>query len=70
MKKFINRRPANAARWALGMLPFVLLLIIYMLASDARLAENPNDKLLPALDNLCRPSSGWRLSPVSAPVTT
>ena len=50
MKKFINRRPANAARWALGMLPFVLLLIIYMLASDARLAENPNDKLLPALD--------------------
>ena len=38
MKKFINRRPANAARWALGMLPFVLLLIIYMLASDARLA--------------------------------
>lgn len=50
MKKFINRRPSKAVSWALGMLPFVLLIIIYMLASDARLAENPNDKLLPALD--------------------
>ena len=51
MKKLINRRPGNALSWALGLLPFLLLIVAYMVASDARLAENPNDKLLPALDS-------------------
>ncbi|MCG8394893.1 MAG: ABC transporter permease subunit [Pseudomonadales bacterium] len=49
MKKLINRQPGKAGSWALGLLPFVLLLVTYVVASDARLAENPNDKLLPAL---------------------
>lgn len=39
-------------RALLGMLPFVLLLVAYLVASDARLAENPNDKLLPSLSSL------------------
>jgi len=30
------------------MLPFLLLLVVYLLGSDARLAENPDDKLLPS----------------------
>ena len=51
MKKLINRQPSRAASWALGLLPFALLIVVYMLASDARLADNPNDKLLPALDS-------------------
>lgn len=34
------------------MLPFVLILIIYMLGSDARLTENPNDKLLPSFQQI------------------
>ncbi len=38
-------------RALLGMLPFVLLLVAYLVASDARLAENPNDKLLPSLSS-------------------
>ena len=49
MKKFINRHPHQYGRWVLGLLPFVLLLILYMAASSARLAENPNDPLLPSL---------------------
>jgi NitT/TauT family transport system permease protein len=30
-------------------LPFLLALIVYVIASDARLADNPDDKLLPSL---------------------
>lgn len=48
MKKLINQHPNKTARWFLGLLPFAILLVLYLIASDARLAENPNDKLLPA----------------------
>ena len=48
MKRFMNRHPGNMAAIALGILPVLILLIAYMLGSDARLAENPNDKLMPA----------------------
>ena len=36
----------------IGILPFVILLIIYMIASEARLAENPSDRLLPSLEKM------------------
>ncbi|MFU8763354.1 MAG: ABC transporter permease [Haliea sp.] len=48
MKRLINQTPAPVARVLLGLLPFVALVLLYMLASDARLAENPADKLLPS----------------------
>jgi len=48
MKRLINVRPSRAAGLALGALPFVLLLAAYLVASGVRLAENPNDKLLPS----------------------
>ncbi len=51
MKKLINLQPSRPLRWFLGVLPFVLLLVLYLSASEARLAENPNDKLLPALSS-------------------
>jgi NitT/TauT family transport system permease protein len=35
----------------LGLLPFLLLIALYMAASQARLADNPNDKLLPAMSS-------------------
>lgn len=41
MKRLINQTPAPATRVLFGLLPFVLLALAYMLASDARLAENP-----------------------------
>ena len=49
MKKLINRQAGPVGRWALGLLPFVILVVLYLVASDARLAANPNDKLLPDL---------------------
>jgi NitT/TauT family transport system permease protein len=49
MKRLINLRPERAARIALGALPFALLIGLYFINSELRLAANPNDKLLPAL---------------------
>jgi len=47
--RWINTRPNKATQLALTLLPFVLLLIAYAAGSSLRLAENPNDKLLPGL---------------------
>lgn len=52
MKRLINQTPAPVARVLLGLLPFVALVLLYMLASDARLAENPADKLLPSFSTI------------------
>jgi NitT/TauT family transport system permease protein len=49
MKRLINLRPERAVRIALGALPFALLIGLYFINSELRLAANPNDKLLPAL---------------------
>jgi NitT/TauT family transport system permease protein len=47
--RLINRRPSRLTQLVLGLLPFVFLAVAYGLGSAARLAENPSDKLLPAL---------------------
>ena len=52
MRRLINRRPSRGTAVLLGLLPFVLLVLVYLIASDARLAENPNDKLLPGFGTL------------------
>ena len=49
MRRLMNRHPGTGARWVLGFLPIVLLLIAYLWGSDARLRENPNDKLMPSV---------------------
>lgn len=46
--RLINLEPGRSGRMLLNALPFVLLLIVYVIASDARLQANPNDKLLPS----------------------
>lgn len=43
----VHAEPSTALRLLLGALPFVLMLVLYSMASQARLAENPDDKLLP-----------------------
>ena len=48
MRRLINQLPGRPERLALGILPFLLLLCVYVIASQLRLAENPDDKLLPA----------------------
>lgn len=47
MRRLINRRPDVVTRLGLMILPFVIVIIAYMVASEARLSVNPNDKLLP-----------------------
>lgn len=48
MTRVINAQPNRYGRLLLGLLPFIILLVVYIAASDARLAENANDKLLPS----------------------
>ncbi len=52
MRRLINQRPRRVSALALGALPFILIIIAYLLASDIRLEANPNDKLLPALGSI------------------
>ncbi len=46
--RLLNVRPDRTWSFALAALPFIALLFAYLLGSAARLAENPNDKLLPS----------------------
>jgi NitT/TauT family transport system permease protein len=46
--RLVNLHPPRAGSIALGVLPFLILLFAYVLGSNARLAENPDDKLLPS----------------------
>jgi NitT/TauT family transport system permease protein len=45
--RLMNRRPGAEARVFLAALPFLLVILAYLAASAARLANNPSDKLLP-----------------------
>jgi NitT/TauT family transport system permease protein len=46
--RLVNFHPTRAGSIALGVLPFLILLFTYLLGSNARLADNPDDKLLPS----------------------
>lgn len=46
--RLVNLRPTRGGALALGVLPFLILLFAYVVGSNSRLAENPDDKLLPA----------------------
>lgn len=48
MKRIINIHPSWYWRIILGALPFICLIALYLYFSDARLTENPQDKLLPS----------------------
>lgn len=50
MKRLINQVPSKTTNLFLGLLPFLLIVVVYMASSSARLAENPNDKLLPSIE--------------------
>jgi NitT/TauT family transport system permease protein len=47
--RLINCRPGRELGVVLAALPFVLVVLAYFVASEARLAANPHDKLLPSL---------------------
>ena len=48
----LHARPGAMLSALLAILPFVVLVGIYVMASEARLAENPDDKLLPSLASM------------------
>src|SRR3990170_8770964 len=48
MPRLVNLHPTRGGALALGALPFLILIAAYLFGSAARLAENPDDKLLPA----------------------
>ena len=48
----IHAAPSGMLKRVLGLIPFVLIILVYMYASDARLAENPQDKLLPSFGQM------------------
>jgi NitT/TauT family transport system permease protein len=52
MKKLINYTPSRSNAILLGLLPFALLIVLYMISSDARLAINPSDKILPSFNSM------------------
>jgi NitT/TauT family transport system permease protein len=59
MGRLINQHPGRGARVALGMLPFLALLVVYVIASQMRLAENASDKLLPSLGTIVDTFQGY-----------
>src|SRR5579872_4128582 len=48
-RRIINLRPGRAGILFWGAMPFLIAVIFYLVFSALRLAENPNDKLLPGL---------------------
>lgn len=47
----------------LGAFPFLLALVVYLFASSARLADNPDDKLLPSLSSIAASMSTLATEP-------
>ncbi|MBJ3775970.1 ABC transporter permease [Acuticoccus mangrovi] len=48
MKRAINYVPSRPSAILLALLPFALVLVIYAIGSEVRLADNPSDKLMPS----------------------
>lgn len=48
MRRIINYSPTPAARFLLGILPFIVIVLAYLFVSNERLLLNPNDKLMPS----------------------
>lgn len=45
----LHADPGTYLKWILVILPFLIVIITYMVASDIRHTENPQDKLLPSI---------------------
>jgi NitT/TauT family transport system permease protein len=48
MRRLVNQKPKTAQSVMLSLLPFILVIAAYLFYSNARLAANPGDKLLPS----------------------
>jgi NitT/TauT family transport system permease protein len=61
--RVLNWRPDRVWRLALATLPFIALLIAYLTGSEMRLAENPDDKLLPGFGSMAEALQHMALQP-------
>jgi len=59
-RRLLNRRPSRAVSVSLALLPFALILGAYVVASSARLAENPFDPVTPSLTAMAE--TFWRMA--------
>lgn len=63
MRRIINRRPGRGGVMFWGMLPFLAAATVYAIASALRLADNPDDKLLPPLSAMAASLYGLAFVP-------
>lgn len=63
--RLINRTVSRPAAVMLAAAPFILAVVVYVIASQARLAENPADKLLPSLASMGE--AFWRAAALPSP---
>ncbi|MCB1875645.1 MAG: ABC transporter permease [Chromatiales bacterium] len=63
MKRLVNLSPSRPWALLLGLIPLALVLALYLAGSDARLTENPNDKLLPSLEQMSSALDRMALQP-------
>jgi NitT/TauT family transport system permease protein len=52
--RLLNLRPTGASRWALGAVPLIVVLIVYVIASTAWHAASPSEKILPTVAAMAR----------------
>ncbi len=48
----IHAEPTPRMNWVLAVLPFLLLVSVYLISSHLRLSENPQDKILPSISQM------------------
>ncbi len=61
--RLINQKPSNSTVLLLGLLPFLLVVLVYVFASNARLQDNADDKLLPSISQMVQTMEKSALSP-------
>ncbi|MCW5697520.1 MAG: ABC transporter permease [Bauldia sp.] len=61
--RLINRKPGRGAVVILGVIPFLLIVGGYLVASALRRAENPQDKLMPSLEAMGRAIVQYAFTP-------
>jgi NitT/TauT family transport system permease protein len=59
----MNIMPDRGLKVGLGLLPFLIVLLIYLWASDLRLTENPADKLMPSFQSFAEAIQRMALVP-------
>lgn len=63
MKRILNLQAKRPLSALLGLLPIVLLIVVYSVASDMRLKANPSDKLLPSFTQMSDSMQRMALQP-------